>query len=118
MSLCGGVEITILGSDLCLNLLPFSLASTLFSSNIKVYHLIFRVIMKLRTVVCKAPIVHVTYTGKHFMNSSYFCDYPIHSLRAGSLLKPFLVVSTGVDGLRMEVLQPVRDCAASEESCY
>lgn len=33
------------------------------------------------------------------MKSTYFCDYQIKSLRAGSLPKPFLVVSTRVVAL-------------------
>lgn len=43
--------------------------------------------------------VHVSSRGGHFMKSAYFCDYRIKSLRAGSLLKPFFVVSTRVVAL-------------------
>lgn len=54
--------------------------------------------MKIRVIVLSS-IFAVIYRGGHFMKSTYFCDYQIKSLRAGSLLKPFLVVSTRVVAL-------------------
>lgn len=56
--------------------------------------------MKIRVIVLSSIFaVRVIYRGGHFMKSTYFCDYQIKSLRAGSLLKPFLVVSTRVVAL-------------------
>lgn len=68
----GRVEITVLESDLYSNL-TFSLFSTLVSP---LYYLIFRVVVKIRAAVCKAPWECLSFivSGGHFRNSGYFCD--------------------------------------------